>query len=56
VSSKIGALVILRGVLSLPIDLNGLPDSEIPYDPDMDTIVEAPEVPTIGEVALEVYT
>jgi hypothetical protein len=53
VSSKLGAQVILSALLSIPIDEEAIPDDPLPYDPDMDTIVAAPEVPTLGSIELE---
>lgn len=53
VSSKLGAQVILRGVLGLTIDLDAIPD----IDPDSipETVVEAESVQEIDGVEVEVY-
>ncbi|KAF8475426.1 P-loop containing nucleoside triphosphate hydrolase protein [Gautieria morchelliformis] len=53
VSSKIGAQVILRGVLGLAIDLGAIPD----VDPDLvpETVVEAETVWAVNGVRVEVY-
>ena len=52
-TSKLGALVILRGLLSMPIDLTAIPDPSTPYDPEMDSIVDTSEVPGAGDVSIE---
>jgi len=53
VSSKTGAQVILRGILNMPIDLDAIPATGFPYDPEMDTIAEASRVPQAGNVVVE---
>jgi DEAD/DEAH box helicase domain-containing protein len=55
VSSKLGAQVILRGLLDLPIDLDAISDPIEEYDPEMDTIVEASEVPGMAGIEIERY-
>lgn len=53
VSSKLGAQVILCGILGLTIDLNAIPD----YDPGSvpETIIEAESVRALDGVEVEVY-
>jgi len=54
VSSKVGAQVIIRGLLGMPVNLDALPPAQYEYDPEMDTITEAAVVPTAEHVAIEV--
>ncbi len=53
VSSKLGAQIVLSALLSIPINLDAIPDDALPYDPEMDTIVVAPEVPMADHVEVE---
>jgi hypothetical protein len=53
VSSKVGAQIILRGILGMPINLNGIPATRSMYDPEMDTIAEAFRVPSAENITIE---
>lgn len=53
VSSKIGALVILRGLLNLDIDLTSIP-TQLEESDGFDTIIDADYVRPIGNVTVEV--
>jgi DEAD/DEAH box helicase domain-containing protein len=50
IASKLGAKIILRGVLGRPVSLDDLPDME-PLENE--TIVPAPPVRVIGDVEVE---
>jgi DEAD/DEAH box helicase domain-containing protein len=51
VASKLGATVVLRGVLGLPVSPDDIPDSgEIEV---LETVVAASAVHTLGDVAVE---
>jgi hypothetical protein len=53
VSSKLGAQVVLRGILGYSINLDAIPD----MDPDSvpETVIEAESVRAVDGVEIEVY-
>jgi DEAD/DEAH box helicase domain-containing protein len=51
VSSKLGARLILRGILGLEIDVDGIPMQDGGFD--WNTVVEATSVRTVGNVQVE---
>ena len=53
VSSKLGAQIIIRGLLGLPIDLDSIPDPDVQAEIYPDTIVEAEHVRTMPDVEVE---
>jgi DEAD/DEAH box helicase domain-containing protein len=57
VSSKLGAQIIIRGILGLPIDVDAIPDPDSECDGIQlpETIVEADPVRTAEGVELELY-
>lgn len=52
-SSKLGAQVILRGVLGLKLDLDAIPDIDLDSIPE--TVIDAETVRAIDGVELEEY-
>lgn len=50
-SSKLGAQVILRGILGLSIDLDAIPDFDLSSVPE--TVVEAESVGAVEGVEIE---
>ncbi|KAI5124321.1 hypothetical protein M0805_008928 [Coniferiporia weirii] len=53
VSSKIGAQIVIRGILGLPIDIDAIPDAA---QIGADSIVEAEPVRAVDGVEIELYT
>ena len=53
VSSKLGAQIIIRGLLDLPIDVEIIPDPDISTEMYPDTIVEAEYVRVLQNVEVE---
>ncbi len=53
VASKLGAQVLLRGILGLPIDLDAIPEQDI--DNYTITVVEAQTVRAVQGVEVELY-
>lgn len=53
VSSKVGAQVIIRGLLGMPVNIDALPAIQHTYDPEMDTIAHAVVVPNAENVLIE---
>lgn len=51
VASKLGAIVVLRGVLGLPVSPDDIPDAEEPMVTQ--TVVTASRVRTLGDVSVE---
>lgn len=51
VASKLGAIVVLRGVLGLPVSPDDIPHAEDPMVNQ--TVVAAPSVRTLGDVSVE---
>ena len=52
VSSKIGARIVIRGILGLPIDVEAIPEGD---SNGIDTIVEARPVRVVDGVEIEYY-
>lgn len=55
VSSKLGAQIIIRGILGLPIDEQAIPVNYMQISNQPDSIIKADPVRTIEGVRLEVY-
>lgn len=51
VSSKLGAQLILRGILGLEIDVDSIPMQDV--EQDWSTVVEATSVRLVGNVPVE---
>jgi len=54
VSSKLGAQIVLRGIMGLPIDIDAIPDPEVLAELP-ETIVEAGTVRALDGVQVEYY-
>ena len=57
-SSKLGAQIIIRGILGLPIDVDAIPDPDPEFNSVHlpDTIVQAEPVRVADGVEVELYT
>lgn len=53
--SKLGAQIIIRGILGLPIDIDALPDPEEDIVNIPQTIVEAEPVQAVEGIEVEMY-
>ncbi|KZS99153.1 P-loop containing nucleoside triphosphate hydrolase protein [Sistotremastrum niveocremeum HHB9708] len=56
VSSKVGALIVLRSLLDLPLRLDEIPDAPYLIDPLMETVVEATQVRALDDIEVEPTT
>lgn len=52
--SKIGAQIIIRGILGLPINIDAIPDPEFPVETPQ-TIIEADNVRAVDGVEVEYW-
>ena len=55
VASKLGAQIILRSILGLPIDVDAIPSTEDSQPHAQNTIVEADPVRVVEGVEIELY-